>query len=85
VNKKIPEIKKSVNELEKTLHQTRDADKKLRLNMLLLLRSQESETRIAVAKSLGVSRNTIGRWLSQYEQGGMEALLNKAPFRRDYE
>ena len=77
MNKKIPEIKESVNELEKMLHQTRDASKKLRLNMLLLLKSQKSKTRVSIAKRLGVGRNTIGRWLSQYEQGGMEALLEK--------
>lgn len=77
MNKKIPDIRESVNELEKMLHQTRDADKKLRLNMLLLIKSQESKTRIAVAKRLGVGRNTTGRWLSQYEQGGIETLLEK--------
>ena len=77
MNKKIPEITERADELERMLHQTRDADKKLRLNMLFLLKSQKSKTRVAVAGSLGVSRNTIGRWLSQYEQGGMEALLKK--------
>lgn len=77
MNKKLPNIKEDLQELEKMLHQTKDSDKKLRLNMLFLLKSQECKTRIAVAKSIGVSRNTIGRWLSQYEQGGISQLLKK--------
>lgn len=77
MNKRIPDIKENIVELEKLLHQTRDSDKKLRLNMLFLLKNQECKTRIAVAKRVGVGRNTIGRWLSQYEQGGIDQLLNK--------
>ena len=43
--------------------------------MLYLLASAQASTRQDVAPMLGVSRNTVGRWLALYETGGVAALL----------
>lgn len=77
MRKKIPIVQERLDELQKMLHKTRDADKKLCVNMLVLLKSQQFKTRIAVANHLGIHRNTIGKWLTIYERGGIEALLEK--------
>ena len=44
--------------------------------MLYLLASQQVTTRQDVAQLLGISRNTVGRWLSAYANGGVDALLD---------
>jgi transposase len=44
--------------------------------MLYLLASGQAHTRQEVAQLLGLSRNTIGRWLTTYHTGGLAALLD---------
>ncbi len=44
--------------------------------MLYLLASRQATTRVTVAALLGLSRNTIGRWLTLYTTGGVDALLH---------
>ena len=44
--------------------------------MLYLLASGQATTRQDVAHVLGLSRNTVGRWLTKYEAGGRTAWLN---------
>ena len=43
--------------------------------MLYLLKSGACQTRLEVAETLAVHRNTIGRWLKRYEHGGLNALM----------
>jgi len=52
-----------------------------RLQVLYLLQTQQGRTRRQVARLLGVSRNTVGRWLAAYETGGVTRMvtLAKAP------
>lgn len=75
MNKKIPDIKENIDELETMLHRTKNAEMKTRINMLTLLKKQLIKTRIAVAKHFGFHRNAIGRWLSSYQHGGINAML----------
>ena len=77
MKKRIPVIHENLDDLKQMLHETRDAEKKLRLNMLVLFKSQQYKTRISVANHLGVHRNTIGKWLTRYEEDGIHALLEK--------
>jgi transposase len=62
--------------LKQRLQRERDGRKKVRLQMLYLLVSEQAHTRQEVAQLLGVSRNTVGRWLALYETGGLAALLD---------
>jgi len=75
MNKRIPDIKENIDELEDMLHKTKNVEMKTRINMLTLLKKQLLRTRIAVAKHFSFHRNAIGRWLSSYQHGGISAML----------
>jgi transposase len=75
MRKAIPPIAESIAELKQRLQREHDGRKQPRLQMLYLLASGQAHTRQDVAHLLGVSRNTVGRWLALYETGGMAALL----------
>jgi transposase len=72
----IPPIADRVPDLTQRLQREHDGRKQPRLQMLDLLASEAAHTRQDVARRLGVSRNTIGRWLHRYETGGLAALLH---------
>lgn len=69
------DIKESLIELYEKLHKERDAEVKRRIYMLVLIKEGKTRTRKAVAKRIGVHRNTIREWLSKYETGGLDALM----------
>ena len=75
MNTTLPPIHESADTLKQRLHQERDPRKRLRLHMLYLLASGQATNRSAVATLLGLDRNTVGRWLTQYRDGGLAALL----------
>ncbi len=75
MNKTLPIIHESADALKQRLQQERDPRKRQRLHALYLLASGHATNRSAVAPLLGVDRNTIGRWLTQYRDGGLVALL----------
>ena len=72
----IPPILEPVAELKQRLQHEHHGRKKPRLQMLYLLASGQAHTRQEVAQLLGLSRNTIGRWLTTYHTGGLAALLD---------
>ena len=77
MNKKVPEITESVEDLKSLL---RDAKKKheiQRLNALYLLKSGMAKNRTQVADLLGVHRLSVGTWLRAYETGGLQKLLER--------
>ena len=75
MNKVIPIILESADELKVFLARERHPAKHQRLHALYLLASDQARFRGDVARLLGVDRNTVGRWLDQYAQGGLPALL----------
>ncbi len=84
MNKKLPPITESPQQLQKRLRAQREAKKRLRLQALYLLASGQARSRVALARVLAVHRHTIKAWLARYEAGGLEALLSikKAPGKR---
>jgi transposase len=76
MNKTVPVIRESADELKHQLQQERDHRKRQRLHALYLLASRQADCRSQVATLLGLDRNTIGRWLRQYADGGLPALLD---------
>ncbi len=72
----IPPIAESSTDLRQQLQREHDGRKKSRLQMLYLLASAQATRRVQLASLLGVSRNTITRWLALYTTGGIPALLD---------
>jgi transposase len=77
--KAIPAIEETADELKRLQTHERDALKHKRLRTLYLLVSGQAYERQQVAAMLGVSRNTVARWLDSYEAGGLRALLTIKP------
>ena len=75
MNKVIPVIHESADELKQRLARERHPAKHQRLHALYLLASGQARFRNDVARLLGLDRNTVGRWLDQYAEGGLPALL----------
>ncbi|MDQ2695413.1 MAG: helix-turn-helix domain-containing protein [Pseudomonadota bacterium] len=74
----LPVIQEKVEDLRQRLRQARDAQKKLRLHLLVLVAEERVSTRQEAAAHLAVHRNTVGQWLERYEQDGLEGLLHDA-------
>lgn len=76
----MPDIRESLDELYTKLHKERKAEVKRRIYMLVLIKEGKTRTRKAVAKRIGVHRNTTRDWLSKYETGSLDALVQiKSP------
>jgi transposase len=77
----IPRLNETPVELKQLLDTEPEVRKHQRLHALYLLQTQQARTRRQVARLLGVSRNTVGRWLAAYAAGGVARLLTiaKAP------
>lgn len=75
MRKAMPIVHETVVDLKQHLRRVRDGRKKLRLQMLYRLASEQAHTRYELAQLLSLSRNTVGRWLADYERGGLPVLL----------
>ena len=77
MNKKVPEVTESVEDLKVLGRRAKKKHEIQRLNTLYLLKSGEAKNRVQVASLLGVDRTSVGSWLSAYETGGLEKLLQR--------
>jgi transposase len=75
MRKAVPAIHESADHLKPLLKHERQPAKQQRLHALSVLARGQARYRQEVATLLGVDRNTVGRWLAQYDQGGLTALL----------
>jgi transposase len=77
----IPAINETPEERQRLLHTESEAQKHQRVQALYLIQTHQARTRRQVAGLLGVSRNTVGRWLAAYQAGGVTQRLTiaKAP------
>lgn len=75
MNKALPKIRESAEELKEMLKTERNSKRQNRLQVLYLIVTRQAKSRGKVASMLGKNRNTISDWLSLYEQEGLEKLL----------
>lgn len=75
MKKELPEIRESVATLRQGLHTERQGRRRVRLQVLYLLKSGQAQTRQEVAALVAVHRHTVGRWLETYDTAGLEAML----------
>ena len=71
------EVKESLDELVQQLQQVETPTDKERLQVLYWLKQEKSPSIGAIAKAIGKHRNTVGRWLLQYREGGVNAMLER--------
>src|SRR5262245_57257849 len=71
-----PVVTESAEELKALLKQEPNRHKRQRLHALYLFASDQVTTRQQAAQLLGVHRETLGRWMSRYANGGLAALLD---------
>jgi transposase len=83
MNKTIPVIRESAEELKKRMRQAEGVQQQ-RLQVLYLLASEQARNRSQVARLMGLHRNTVQNWLAAYADGGLRQLLRveKAPGRQ---
>lgn len=75
MNKALPQILETPDELRKLLQQEKHSKKHHRLQALYLIVTGQATSRSKVAKLLGKNRNSISQWMSLYETGGLAKLL----------
>ncbi|MBD2020264.1 helix-turn-helix domain-containing protein, partial [Leptolyngbya sp. FACHB-36] len=70
------EIAESIEYLEKSYKQARNASHKERLQMLWWLKNGQVKQHQNLSQRLGRDGSTISRWLQKYRNGGLKALLD---------
>lgn len=75
MNKALPKIKETVNEIRKMLKNESQVKKQTRLQALYLIVKKEAKSRTKVADLLGFNRNSISQWFKLYEEGGLAKML----------
>lgn len=71
-----PPIQESVSELDrlqKTLSRKRHYQ---RVRMLWLIATGQAKTRLELGELLGTRSMTVGKWLTRYQETGLEGLLS---------
>lgn len=76
MNKAIPKIKETAEEIRELLKNELQVRKQNRLQALYLVVKKEAKSRGKVAEMLGFNRNSISKWFKLYEAGGLEKLLD---------
>ena len=77
MNRNLPDITESAAELKNRLRKESVGYKKQRLMVLYLVKSDGAKHRKQVADLIGVHPKTVGQWLSAYEDGGIEQMLQR--------
>ena len=75
MNKALPKIKETKEEIREMLKSEPQVKKQNRLQALYLLVTRQAKSRSKVSALLGFSRNTISDWLRLYEENGLEKML----------
>ena len=65
--------------IEELMRKEKDGKKMKKLQMLYLLTKGKAKNRKEVSELIGVSADTVGKWLIKYEKGGIERVLKSKP------
>ena len=74
----LPTVMESAADLFEMRRHERDERRRERLHALWLVASAEVNSRTTLARRLGRNRESVSRWLADYVQGGLAALLRPA-------
>jgi transposase len=73
------EVKESLDDLAEQLRQAQTTTSKERLQVLYWLKQDNAPSISTIAKAVGKHRNTLQRWLTLYQNGGIAAMLERKP------
>ena len=76
MNKALPKIKETEEEIREMLKNEPQVKRQNRLQALFLIVTNQAKSRYSVSKLLGFNRNTISDWFRLYEEGGLDKLLD---------
>ncbi len=71
----LPIITEALDDLGARPKRERDGQRRIRLHLLVLIRSGQVQERQRQPRAWRSTCNTIGRWLKAYQEGGLEQLL----------
>ena len=77
MNRRLPEITESVEDLKVLLRQAKKKHEIQRLTVLHLLKSGGAKNRKQAADFIGVTCNSVGAWLKIYETEGLAKFLER--------
>lgn len=72
----LPPITESADNLKRRLRDERHPRKRQRLHLLFLIASRQVKSRSELSRVLGIARNSVISWLTLYQSGGIDLLLN---------
>lgn len=75
MNKAIPKIKETAEEIREMLKNEPQVKRQNRLQALYLIVAKQAKSRNKVSQMLGFNRNTISDWFNLYEAEGLEKML----------
>jgi len=75
MNKALPKIKETAEEIRMMLKNEPLVKRQNRLQALYLIVTEEARSRTKISKVLGFNRNTISEWMRLYEEQGLEKML----------
>ena len=75
-------VKESDSELRKLKNNQTTLSKEKRIIALQRIKHCKDETRLSLANYLGVDRKTLRNWLKEYNEGGIEYMLEVRPRRQ---
>lgn len=75
MNKALPKIKETAEEIRVMLKSEPQVKRQNRLQALYLIVTKQAGSRSKVSKMLGFNRNTISDWFSLYAAEGLEKML----------
>jgi len=75
MNKAIPKIKETADEIRGMLKNEPQVKRQNRLQALYLIVTKQAKSRKKISEMLGFNRNTISEWFRLYEEKGLEKML----------
>lgn len=75
MNRSVPEIAESAEDLKELLRRETRGRQKQRLQALYLFKTGQADSRTRVGQLLGVGRRAVGEWLDRYRTEGLAGML----------
>jgi len=79
MNKGMPMIWESPDELRKLIRKETDGWRRTKLEAIYMIATRCAKNRSEVGACLGINREIVGDWIAKYESGGLKRVLEVMP------